>query len=1079
MFGFGSDDDDDQRFIDQPEEDEDGAAEAFAQEVTATEPDPKQEALTGDQYAVSIEDVERAGQYEVTANTREEGPVAGEKARRMFERAYEDPDRPLWIGYDDTARNGFREAPVNFSALRRHLWVSGTTGAGKTTQLQNKAVQHAYAGHGFCNIDPKASGDTIELLQQLPEHRLDDVILLEPGSPEFEKTIGINMLDVPAIEDETRREKEIESRLENLVAIFDNDEYWGVNMQAVTESMGRAMLRHNAKISLDPDGDPSAKYSVIDMYFVLLNAERRENFAMEVDDPYLREFLVEIAKMDDDDLRPLTKRIKAWVENAVVRKIIARRESTIDWDEIVDNDLILLVRIPVDSKDVHQMISLSVLRNLWSAKKRQDRNPERETKPYFLQVDEFEKVANDNLAIEDMLVRARSMWLSVTLGTQYPGQIEQDHEGVMRAMENNCNTLLAMRTPGGSDAELLMRRFEGYSAGDLMDTNYYRTWTKIPLEGGRESEPVNLKNFAPYPPLRSEEDVRKVIQDSLDRWGADPLSDAEIQRELKYGDYNEAVDPATAPAADVNPDAAALDGDGVDVDDLPEDTILEGVYAAQVQYEDEETLVEASRAADEVEKRLGDTGYQSQLSNVFEELATVKRGRRSGEVVVGLTPEGRTRVFSADTGSSASGGGDDHRYILQESFRAFTRLGALTHLPTQEGDELPDGVADLPIDPLDDAETVEDVHELEAELEREYPELYELAGARDVAIEAETSTIKKPMQTLTNLRKAIEGNRLCVFTCKDATASGHEFTYWPRRGEKVIYDVDGGEIDYSTISCVADVDEDGERTFYNKTSKFQLDEETYAVRPMSEGRNPLSWHEDDGDVLATAKDGYEAARFPSTGAADVPSPPEVQAYRTKTDDDEWIVQAGEERYGPYGSLDELREEWQDLYAPFIPENEYPRMPTPDDFVFVVFPDDDNSGYSEPMLYEQGELRPLFSGDLDAPSPSTMDVDEETSGEDVEESVDVEAEQPVDSGEREVGGSDSSESAESRSEDDDSEPRGNQQRNEKIQQASEQATTDPATETTTEESSDNGEESSSTGEQAPDDEKSGEKFFDRL
>jgi len=983
MFGFGSDDDGESKFVDQPDEDESGDAsqyEAEEQEASAG-PDPEQESLTGDQYAVTIEDVERAGQYEVVANTRGEGPVAGKKARRMFERAAKEPERPLWIGYDDTARNGFREAPVRFPALRRHLWVSGTTGAGKTTQLQNKAVQHAYAGHGFCNIDPKASGDTIELLQQLPEHRLDDVILLEPGSPEFEKTIGINMLDVPAIEDETRREKEIESRLENLVAIFDNDEYWGVNMQAVTESMGRAMLRRNAEISLDPDGDPSAKYSVIDMYFVLLNAERRANFAMEVDDPYLREFLMEIAEMDDDDLRPLTKRIKAWVENAIVRKIIARRESTIDWDEIVDDDLILLVRIPVDSEDIHQMISLSVLRNLWSAKKRQDRNPERETKPYFLQVDEFEKVANDNLAIEDMLVRARSMWLSVTLGTQYPGQIEQDHEGVMRAMENNCNTLLAMRTPGGDDAGILMRRFDGYSASDLMDTNYYRTWTKIPLEGGRESEPVNLKNFAPYPPLRSEEDVRDVIRDSLDQWGADPLSDAEIQRELKYGDYNEAVDPTAAPAADMNPDAAALDSDGVDVDDLPEDTILEGVYAAQVQHEDEETLVEASLATEEVEKRLGDTGYQSQLSNVYEELATVKRGRRSGEVVVGLTPEGRTRVFSADTGSSASGGGDDHRYILQESFRAFTRLGALTHLPTQEGEELPDGVADLPIDPLADAETVEDVHELEAELEREYPELYELAGARDIAIEAETSTIKKPMQTLTNLRKAIEGDRLCVFTCKDATASGHGFTYWPRRGEKVIYDVDGGEIDYETITCAADVDEAGNRTFYNKTSKFQLDEDTYAVRPTSEGRNPLTWREDGEEIVATAKDGYEAARFPSAGAADVPSPPEVTAYRTKTDGDEWVVQEGDERYGPYRSLDELREEWQDLYTPFIPENEFPREPTLDDFVFVVFPDDDNEAYSEPMLYEQGELRPLFSEDREAPEPSTMDVEQEASDDD--------------------------------------------------------------------------------------------------
>ncbi|MFD1588508.1 type IV secretion system protein VirD4 [Halorientalis brevis] len=955
VFGIGSSDDDEEQGekveIEEPVHEE---------QHTEAKPDPDWESLMGDSYDMTIEDRERAGQHEVLTETAEHGPVAGQKVRRMFERASKKPDRPIWVGYDDSARNGWREGPIDFTALRRHMWISGTTGAGKTTQMQNKAIQHAYAGHGFCNIDPKASGDTLELLQMLPKHRLDDVILIEPGSTEYEKVIGINMLDMPAIEDETRREKEIESRLENLVAIFDNDEYWGINMQAVTESMGRAMLRHNAEVSLNPERDASEKYSVIDMYFVLLNAERRAEFAEQVDDPYLKEFLYEIAEMEDDDLRPLTKRIKSWVENAVVRKIIARRESTIDWDDIVDNDRILLVRIPVDSEDVHQMITLTVLRNLWSAKKRQDRDPERDTKAYFLQVDEFEKVANDNLAVEDMLVRARSMWLSVTLGTQYPFQIEKDHEGVMRAMENNCNTILAMRTPGSDDARLLMERFEGYNAGDLMDTDFYRTWTKIPLEGGRESEPVNLKTFAPYPPLRSEEDAKDVVRDSLNEWGAQPLSDEEIQRELKYGDYVEAVDPAAAPGAEFDPDAAALDSEGdVSVEDLPTDTILEGIYAAQVQDEDEETLVEASRAEEEIEKRFGSTGYQSQLSNVFEELEVVKRSRRSGEAVVGLTSEGRTRVFSADTGSSASGGGDDHRYILKESFRAFTRLGALTRLPTQEGEELPDGVADLPIDPLNDADSVQEVHDLEAELKEQYPRLYELSEGRHIAIEAETSTIKKPMQTLTNLRKAIESDRLCVFTCKDATADGKGLTYWPQRGEKIIYDVDGSEIDYDTVTCANDVDEKGRRTFYNKTSKFQLDEETYAVRPNTSGRNPLSWHEDEGDVVATAKDGYEAARFSGPEAVDNPSPTEVQAYRTKNDDDEWIVQEGSEQHGPYGSLDELRQEWQDLYAPFIPENEFPRMPTPDDFVFVVFPDDDNEQYSEPMLYEQGQEWPLW------------------------------------------------------------------------------------------------------------------------
>jgi len=81
-------------------------------------------------------------------------------------------------------------------------------------------------------------------------------------------------------------------------------------MESITESMGRAMMQSDQP------------FSVIDMYFTLLHAERREEFALDVDDPYVREFCLEIARMDDETVRPLLKRIKSWVENSVIRRII-------------------------------------------------------------------------------------------------------------------------------------------------------------------------------------------------------------------------------------------------------------------------------------------------------------------------------------------------------------------------------------------------------------------------------------------------------------------------------------------------------------------------------------------------------------------------------------------------------------------------------------------------------------------------------------------------------------------------------------------------------------------------------------
>jgi len=85
-----------------------------------------------------------------------------------------------------------------FDSLFRHIWITGTTGYGKTTELLNMMVQWAYAGHGFTYFDPKGR-DSRELLRKLPENRLEDVVWIEPGSTIHEKTIGMNFLEVPGV----------------------------------------------------------------------------------------------------------------------------------------------------------------------------------------------------------------------------------------------------------------------------------------------------------------------------------------------------------------------------------------------------------------------------------------------------------------------------------------------------------------------------------------------------------------------------------------------------------------------------------------------------------------------------------------------------------------------------------------------------------------------------------------------------------------------------------------------------------------------------------------------------------------
>ncbi|AGB17379.1 type IV secretory pathway, VirD4 component [Halovivax ruber XH-70] len=930
---------------------------------------------TGEPYQIVERDHTRVGGKPVITHTEEEGLVAGPHVRKMFESGVDEPEKPLWIGYDDGAQTGFREAPIKFNSLFRHVWIAGTTGYGKTTWLVNSMLQLAYQGHGFVYFDPKGK-DSRELLQRLPKDRLDDVIWVEPGSSDHDRSIGLNFLETPAAETEADLENEIENRIENLKAIFDTDEYWGINMESITESMGRAMMKSDRE------------FSVIDMYFILLNAERRQQFAEEVEDPFIAEFCQEIADMEDDVVRPLTKRIKSWVENAIIRRIIARRESTVDFREVVDEDRIVIVRTPVENKDIKKMVTLGVMRNVWSAIQRRSYEMRETPKPYFVFADEFDDIASESLDVESMLARARSMRLSVTLASQYPSQLE---ESVVKAMKNNCDNLVTFSVNDDEDAAILMKRFRGYTAEDLMSTDQYTVWTKLPLEGGKYSEPVKLRTFPPYPPLRSHEAVDEIIEESLQRYGADVLTDEEIRANLIYGEYNEILTPED------DDEESELEADAKSI---PTDRILEGVFAAQIRPEidvDDEGFVAIADAKREIERRMGDTGYKSQLSNVIEQ--TLYDGqyaevdRRSGQSVVKLTSAGLVELFGQDTGSSASGGSDDHRIILQKSYEAFTKLGYVTSLPTQEGDELADGIADLPIDPMD-GETLAEVEARRDELREEYPAIWRLSEGRPVNIEAETSTIEKPKQTLTNLRKAVNTDRFCVFALKDESATRDEFGYWGRRAEQVLYDSwrDGNEtaIDHGQLTFASSVDDDGRRHFYNKASFVEFDDGVYALRPAydkdTERSISLEWVETDDGVVCRDSSGTVHARFDDLEELEEPSTNAFPAYyeydRTEGEFIVWVE--GEKHL--YNSREEFEADWKRVYAPFVAELEFDRMPTENDFALVVFPDGDNSEFDEPQIYEKGDLQPLhqeldigdaaFDEDADVGSPESADGEED-------------------------------------------------------------------------------------------------------
>ena len=485
---------------------------------------------------------------------------AGRWPRRMYENKKENPTEPTWIGYHTDPQMGLREVPIDHKSWFRHAAVFGTTGYGKTTFLKNLMVQWAYAGWGFCFIDPKGDG-VFDVVRELPEHRLDDLVWVDPAAPEEdEQIVGLNFLRASIERDDERAfDKEVEAVVDDMRSIIRNENYWGSRMDGIFNTICRAMVQSEKP------------YTLVDMYYVLLDEEYREYFVEDIDDDAVRRYARVIADdMDQEDLDPLLRRIKKLVESRITREVIAHRDTSIDVRKCVEEGKIILVKNNLSDDDVRRMIATGVMRRIWAAAQARAAAPKSERTPYFLLVDEFDDVVSEDSDIERMLSKARSMRLSLTLCCQQPSQLP---ESTRKGIFGNCDNLLAMNPSEPGDARLIMERFGQHTADELTDLGRFKMFTRISL-GAEQSDPFVTNTFADYPPLRTPAEAREVIDHSLDRHGTDRLDPDKIFGDTIIGRSEYDMDRASV-FGDGDGDVAESGEDG----GISEREVLEGIYA--------------------------------------------------------------------------------------------------------------------------------------------------------------------------------------------------------------------------------------------------------------------------------------------------------------------------------------------------------------------------------------------------------------------------------------------------------------------------------------------------------------------
>ena len=393
------------------------------------------------------------------------------------------------------ARTDARGRDVHFGIKAkdrgRHMYVIGKTGMGKSTLLENMAIQDIRNGEGMAFIDPHgASAET--LLNYIPEHRIKDVLYFAPSDTDHPVSFNI-MEDVGP----DKRHLVVSGLMSVFKKIFIDQ--WSARMEYILSNTLLALLEY-------PDS------TLLGVNRMLSDKDYRKLVVDNVKDPGVRSFWVdEFAKYNERYMQEagdaIKNKIGQFTANPVIRNIIGQPKSSFDIRKIMDEKKILIMNLSkglIGETNASLLGSMLTTRIYLAAMSRADLSPEkmRDMPNFYFYVDEFQSFANATFA--NILSEARKYHLNLTIAHQY---IEQMEEEVRDAVFGNVGTTIAFRV-GPFDAEVLETIFTPqFLATDIVNLSFAQIYLTLMIDG-IGSQPFSATTLPPIaPPSISYRDV--------------------------------------------------------------------------------------------------------------------------------------------------------------------------------------------------------------------------------------------------------------------------------------------------------------------------------------------------------------------------------------------------------------------------------------------------------------------------------------------------------------------------------------------------------------------------------------------
>lgn len=421
-----------------------------------------------------------------------------------------DPHDVSFFGETDY-RNEKYKFGIKRADRRRHVYVVGKTGSGKSKLLELLLISDIQNGQGCCLLDPH--GDLAdEVLMFVPKERTNDVIYVNPSDRDF--PIGFNPLE--PVGDYQMRQHLATFFIDIFKKLFQAT--WNPRMEHLTRYITLALLE-------TPDSN------VLGIQRMLSDTTFRQRVIKQIEDPvvsnfWTNEFSVSNERFANDAVVPILNKVGQFVANPLVRNMVGQQKNVLNFEEFMNEGKIVLINISKGKlgEENSALLGSMFITKIQQAAMTRAKMREEERRDFYFYIDEFQNFATQ--AFSTILSEARKYRLNLTIAHQYIAQLPED---VKATAFGNVGSLIVFPV-GGDDANYLAKEFAPvFSADDMINLNVRDMYIKMSVDG-RVTQPFSGRTIDVLKPTfdYSVEIVdnsrmkygrnRTQVENEIDRW---------------------------------------------------------------------------------------------------------------------------------------------------------------------------------------------------------------------------------------------------------------------------------------------------------------------------------------------------------------------------------------------------------------------------------------------------------------------------------------------------------------------------------------------------------------------------------